>query len=321
MNHTAILQTLNRVINGVIFPAEPFAETAQKWDGKPIIYAQDHPNMDALNSNFEAEIARIGGREVGYIQNSRIEIPGHPRLVADAVITDPDVDAKINSGFISLSTGFYASDDKVRITGNVTPNHVLVFDESLLDQPRDLGSGFLNKFLNKDDYYNNTIIKEITRSNMTDPIDKGTKPPETLTAEQIAKLDKIDVEQFLNMQKQFTDKLTQAQAVMDEQYNKIKTQEAKINAFTQMEKDKAWERLVPKLPKGLVTGEEIKRSREWLNKDPEGFLSNVIDIMGREHTSALQEQGRQYLQNVRQTINEKTNNLCSAIYVNGEEVH
>lgn len=315
-SHTAILQTLNRVINGVIFPIDPFAETSQQWDGKPIIYAQEHPNMDALISNFDEEINRIGGREVGYLTNPRIEMPGHPRLMADAVIHDPDIDAKIRNGKISLSTGFYASDDRTRITGNVTPNHVLVFDESLLDQPRDLGSGFLNKFLNKNDYYNNTIIKNLKRSTMNGIEGKA---PE-ITAEQIAKLDKIDVEQFLQMQKQLNDRLSQAQAVMDEQYEKIKAQEAKITAFAQMEKDKAWNMLVPKLPKGLVTGDQVQKTREWLNKDPEGLMSQVIDIMNREHNATVTIQGQEFLQKITSRISRDSSELCSGIFFMGEEV-
>jgi hypothetical protein len=306
------------VINGVVFPLDPFAETDQRWDARPIIYAQQHPNMDALVSDFSSEIARIGGREVGYLTNPRIEMAGHPRLMADAVITDPDVDQKIDAGVISLSTGFYASDDGKRITGNVIPNHVLVFDESLWDQPRDLGSGFLNKFLNKENYDNTTVITKLNESrlNMTEE----NRPPETLSAEQVAKLEKIDVAEYLNMEQKFKEFAAQAEAYQKELFSKNKDLEAKLTHFAQMEKDSKWENLTRVLPKGLVTGAELQKTREWLNKDPEGLITHIIDIMGREQKVAIAEQGRQYLQAATKDIKNKSNDLCTGIFIDGEEV-
>jgi predicted GNAT family N-acyltransferase len=311
-SRTAILQTLNRVINGVYFSLDPFAQTVDAWEGMPIIFSQEHPDMKALMADPEAELARIGGREVGKVANPRIELVGHPRLMADTQIYDPVVNDLIDQGQVSLSTGFYAADDNYKITGNVTPNHLLVFKESLFDQPRDLGSGFLNK--NSSDTY----ILEIRRSKKMADIPE-TKPPETLTAEQIAKLDKIDVEQFLNMQRQLKDKLDQSDAVIQEQYQRIKDQEAKLTAFAQMEKDQKWKNLERKLPKGLVTGAESLKTREWLNKDPEGLMAHVIDILESHTKELVTEQGKQFLQNIRNQQTQEADSLCAGIFIHGDE--
>lgn len=312
-SRTAILQTLNRIINGVYFTKEPFEETADAWEGIPIIYSQEHPNMAALIENPQAELARIGGREVGSITNPRIELAGHPRLMADTNIYDPLVNDLIDKGKVSLSTGFYASDDRFKITGNVIPNHLLVFNESLFDQPRDLGSGFLNK--------NSTVtyIKELNWSDKRMADTPETKPPETLTAEQIANLKTIDVESFLNMQREMSAKLEQANAVINQHFTTIKAQEAKINAFAQMEKDNRWKLLEKKLPKGLVTGEETIKTREWLNKDPEGLLMHVIDHYENLTKELMTAQGNQFLNNIRTQQKKEIDTLCSGIVFHGEE--
>ena len=314
-SRTAILQTLNRVISGVCFSVTPFAESVNAWEGIPVIYAQDHPDMHALMSDPLAELARIGGRKVGIVTNPRIERAGHPRLMADTQIYDPVVNDLIDKGQASLSTGFYATDNNYKITGNVIPNHLLVFKESLFDQPRDLGSGFLNK--NSSEIY----IQEINRSeNMTEkPPSNDLEPPVTLTADQIAKLDKIDVEQFLNMQKQLKDKLDQSGAVIQEQYQRLKDQEAKLNAFAQMEKDQKWKNLERKLPKGLVTGPEALKTRDWLNKDPEGLMMHVIDILEGQMKEAVSEQGKQFLQNIRSQQTKEADTLCAGIFIHGDE--
>ena len=95
------------------------------------------------------------------------------------------------------------------------------------------------------------------------------EPPVTLTADQIAKHDKKDIEQFLNMQRQLKEKLDQANSVIEDQFQRLKDQETKIKTFAQMEKDQKWKNLEKKLPKGLITGPESQYTREWLNNDPD----------------------------------------------------
>lgn len=144
------------------------------------------------------------------------------------------------------------------------------------------------------------------------------KAPETLTAEQIAKLEKIDVEQFLNMQQKFKEEMGKARAYQDELFSKNKNLEAKLNAFAQMEKDGKWESLKTMLPKGLIVGEEVQKTREWLNKDPEGLMMHVINIINREHTSELREQGKSYMQNITEKRKQETTDLCAGIYIHGD---
>jgi len=313
-NHTAILQTLNRVIGDVIFPVNPFLEAAQKWDGMPIVYANDHPDMDALTANPIAELQRIGGREVGLVRNPRIEPAGHPRLMADMVINDPEVDAGIESGEISLSTGFYAADDGFQITGLVTPNHVLVFKETLLEQPKDQGSGFLNHTSNHQ-YYNKTTIKTM-RGTMADKNDDN----QILTADEIKNLAKMDTATHLQKVTEYENKLKAAEAIANDRYETIKDMEAKIEKFVQMERDRNWDFIMPKLPKGWTTGEELTKTREQLNKKPEMFVSNLIDHYEKLIELKLDAQGKQFLNNVNIRNQKQKTALCSGIFLNGEEI-
>lgn len=338
-SHTAILQTLDRIIGDTLFPLKPFAESANSWDGVPVVYAKYHPGALDFIKNPAAELERTGGKIVGKVNKPRIEFPGKPRLMADLEITDGGINNAIDEGRISLSTGFLAASNETQITGNVIPSHVLVFDETLRDLPRDLGSGFLNGPTDPNSDNQKTIIKRISEqttkprtnnegiTNMADQTPAGgqgaTVPtgqaPGGMSAQQIAALEKIDVEKFLNMQSEYENKMRQAKAVQDEQYSKIQEMEAKIKTFAQMEKDQKWENLKRQLPRGLVEGTEAEKTREWLNKDPEGLMSHVIGILEQTHQEKMIEQGKQYLNNTSAKIKEESNSLCAGIQIIGED--
>ena len=111
--------------------------------------------MDAYNKDPEAELKRIGGRIVGNVQDPSLDMHGHARLVGICDISDKEVETLNTEGKISLSTGFYAmmgtDKDGVKTTaGPVKPHHVLLFEETRTDQPRDLGTGLLNQSKGKD---------------------------------------------------------------------------------------------------------------------------------------------------------------------------
>lgn len=92
-----------------------------------------------------AELARIKGKIVGKVENPKLSTTGHPRLLGDTRFNDAAMDAKIDAGTLSLSTGFRAPVRDGAIAGPVRPHHVLVFEETERDQPWDQGAGFLNK--------------------------------------------------------------------------------------------------------------------------------------------------------------------------------
>ncbi|OPX65692.1 MAG: hypothetical protein A4E30_00273 [Methanomassiliicoccales archaeon PtaB.Bin215] len=145
--HDTLLQTLNRRVGPkkTFYDARCFAQTVDAWATVPVIYAKDHPDMSAYDSDPAVELARINGRIVGKVENPKLSTTGHPRLLGDTRFNDASMDAKIAAGELSLSTGFRAPVREGALAGPVRPHHVLVFEETESDQPWDQGAGFLNK--------------------------------------------------------------------------------------------------------------------------------------------------------------------------------
>ena len=143
--HDAILQTLNREIGGYCFPVEPFTNSINDWDGIPVVYANDHPDMKLFAENPTKALEDIKGEIVGQVSKPYIATEGHPRLMAGITNTNLDVAQLIKDGQASLSTGFMGAADKESKILNVTPNHVLLFKEDSENMPKDHGAFILNK--------------------------------------------------------------------------------------------------------------------------------------------------------------------------------
>ena len=150
-SHDAILQFLNRVIGDLFFPQDSFVNTVDQWNGIPIVFASEHPDLKAFDDDRDKELARIGGVIVGDVQHAVIVTVGHPRLMSQLRFTDGGKCSQyILQGKLSLSTGFWCrtkrnSETGRTLVGDVKPNHVLVFVEDLKNQPKDQGSIILNK--------------------------------------------------------------------------------------------------------------------------------------------------------------------------------
>jgi hypothetical protein len=145
--HLAILQSLDRKIGGICFRADQFAESVEDWNGAPVIFAPEHPNLDAYDADPAAELARIGGRVVGAVANARIETAGHPRLMGDLPFGgDPEVEQLCADGKLSHSTAFRTRPiTNATITSPPRPHHVLVFEEVPGEaMPKDPGAWILN---------------------------------------------------------------------------------------------------------------------------------------------------------------------------------
>ena len=143
--HDAILQTLNREIGGYCFPVEPFTQSVNAWEGIPVVYANDHPDMKLFAENPTKALEDIKGEIVGQVSKPYIASEGHPRLMAGITNTNTDVAQLIKDGQASLSTGFMGAADKTSRILNVTPNHVLLFKEDTENMPKDHGAFILNK--------------------------------------------------------------------------------------------------------------------------------------------------------------------------------
>ena len=144
-SHDAILQTLEREIGGYYFSKEPFEQTVNEWNGAPLIFAQQHPNMKLLILDPEKALKEIDGRIIGQISKAWIDIAGHPRLMGSMKYEDTEVSKLYKNGKLSSSTGFFCNHTDHTLTGKVIPNHVLLFKEDENNRPKDHGAFILNK--------------------------------------------------------------------------------------------------------------------------------------------------------------------------------
>ncbi len=193
-SHDAILHGLDRQVGNLFFGRGPFEPTIGAWDGIPIVYAPSHPDPRVFKGAGIAEqLDLINGAIIGETSHSRIELAGHPKLMLkknytaetaerlfnEGLITEEQLNrskAAINqaldlwqSGKLSHSSGFICPDDGVQLTGVVIPNHILDFEETDIDQPKDR----MSVILNKRSEGNNVIDTE------TDEDDTGTDPGKT----------------------------------------------------------------------------------------------------------------------------------------------
>ena len=131
------------------YATDNFEGTEAQWDVSPLIFAQTHPNPSLVKKDINAalkSVKTIDGQD-GYICGSVVEskviIPGQPRLSANIVFDDPKLETMYNEGKLALSSAFFCPNNPDgRLNGKVEPNHVLVFVQDDSNQPRDLGSGW-----------------------------------------------------------------------------------------------------------------------------------------------------------------------------------
>ena len=179
--HTAILHGLDRKVGKLLFPREPFEPSVDMWVGKPMVFAQAHPEpKDAtvlknppifgIDRQFtKDELDRINGAIIGELDGAEIMGMGRSKLVVSENYTDETAIRMFGQGLIteeqlersqaaipialklaeenklSHSSGFLCPDDGKQLTGTVNPNHVLKFEETAFDVPKDPMSVMLNK--------------------------------------------------------------------------------------------------------------------------------------------------------------------------------
>lgn len=149
----SVLQVLDRWLPNEKDPErfwyarEPFMESVQAWDKIPILFAENHPtDYAAFARDPEGYAESIGGRIVGEVRSPRVEVEGHPRLMANVALWDKQAIALQRVGKLSPSTGLEAKrNDQREITGGVVPNHLLVFEERPDSMPKDRGAIIANK--------------------------------------------------------------------------------------------------------------------------------------------------------------------------------
>jgi hypothetical protein len=141
---SSIIQMLDRWVpderTGMFFKAEAFPDTIDQWNGIPLVFANDHPDLDLFENDPQSALKKVTGRIVGKCSNTRYVQQGHPHILTALEITDQECVDLWQAGKLSLSTAFWATVSGTDVIGDVRPNHVLLFAETAADQPKDKGT-------------------------------------------------------------------------------------------------------------------------------------------------------------------------------------
>ena len=151
-SHDIILQSLDSwrpyksgdgCVEDLFFGVDNFKGTETAWEAVPIIYGKRHPEtpyqMNPAKALEEAE-----GKIVGNLSDVNITDKGNPLLRAKTNFTDSKVEKLSTGGKLALSSGFVSGRVDGKLTGPVTPDHVLVFEADKSHRPQDMAALFLN---------------------------------------------------------------------------------------------------------------------------------------------------------------------------------
>jgi hypothetical protein len=140
----SIIQMLDRWVpdeqTGMYFKAEAFPDSVKAWDGIPLVFANEHPDLDLFQKDPQAALEKVQGRIVGQCSDTRFIQEGHPHIRSALEVTDKECVDLWTQGLLSLSTAFYATVSGTDVEGDIQPNHVLLFKETDVDVPKDKGT-------------------------------------------------------------------------------------------------------------------------------------------------------------------------------------
>lgn len=278
--HDAILQVLDRKSNGIhFFNSDSFRRTVDQWNGVPIILANRHPDpedYDLVESDPYAAAEKINGRVVGFVANPSINDNGsRPLLMGQMIPTDGE-----DLAGLALSTGFRCkSDSNFKLTGDVAPNHILVFPEDEYNQPRDKGAMILNKEPLEEDTMteNKELIEKVAIANKE--VDNLNDKLATVNKELEEKTDTI-----ANMESEHAEVI----ANKDTEIKELKDQ---LAVFQQKEKDTKWDVISNKIKPGILKekGEELRKEFE---EDPTTFAMKLPEYLANADTK--KEEGEEF---------------------------
>lgn len=141
---SSTLNVLDREVGDHYFDADAFIQNPEAWNDCPIIFADQHPDLDLFTKDPATALKAVNGKIVGTVSGARIETTGRPRLMAALNIDDWQAQELHRIGKLSLSTAFFAKQKGGKLTGGIRPNHVLVFREDENNQPKDKGAMIAN---------------------------------------------------------------------------------------------------------------------------------------------------------------------------------
>lgn len=303
MAHDAILQTLDRRIGGTYFTASAFEQNVHAWAGIPVVFAQEHPNLDAFASDPDAELARIKGKWVGMVENPYIAKTGHPRLMSRLnLIEDPKLNQLWADGKLSLSTAFKSATKDGKLTGAVLPNHVLVFEEkdNPVDQPKDPGTFILNKpESGLADFVSEPEKQPVSPDKDQAAEEVSNKESDSMAEKELEAKLEVFAKDYENQKKvlgEMSVQLKQKEEAVAARDAEITALKAKVEATEKAEKDRRWATFKEKLPEGMVHGEAEAKTRQIAETDGIGLGLMLIDHFTKIQSVASGPTGKEYVQ-------------------------
>lgn len=132
-----VLQTLNHKNNkyGLYLDSKMFEKNLEQWNTTPVILAEKHPTKNKARENLNATLDEIKGKLLGYPTDVKLETAGTPRLTGNLPLSDPEAVKLHDAGRLATSPAYAAEDDGKSLTGDVTPDHILVFPSGPDAQP------------------------------------------------------------------------------------------------------------------------------------------------------------------------------------------
>ena len=271
------LHTLNRRAGrkNLYLPKEMFDETVESWAGIPVIFQEEaiHPDFDAVTKNPDEAASLVGGYVCGTVENPRIEVPGHPRLVVRLSVDDARVRELYDAGELSLSTGFFGTHNHDRLVRPPIPNHVLLFREIVdVQTPFDHGALVHSSHIGigeSEPHIVEDIMAETETS--TTPAEtqetQETQPVADAPAQDGEAKDEIEaLKQELASVKERADKL---QGQLEATTHELETTRKELAEYRDAEADRKFNELLNELPEGMTRTDELKHSfREEFEADP-----------------------------------------------------
>lgn len=322
--HDAILQTLDRdmlhpSVGKVFMRKEDFEPTVKDWEGVPVIYAKEHPDPDLLTADLQKELDRIGGKLVGTVVGPRLNIAGHPRLESKVALKDPDMEELKDKGKLSLSTGFKSMIKDGKTNGPVTPNHVLLFEETGMDRPVDQGSWILNKttdlikslkdlisrhespgLIAIDPQMTIQVLNQQESAGEEPDNNRGEKMPDEGLIKENAML-KAEVETLKQQIAALTEKLSNQASEEEKQKEALTQAETKI---TELEKAKAdaeaeklnqkWLNFKEHVPEGMIKGEGKEAELEKRFKEDSASVALEVMNFKAEQPGGTEQEGSEH---------------------------
>lgn len=126
-----VLQRLDQNQNKykLFLDKEKFKANLADWGKAPVIFAKEHPKLNKARENLEAALKEVGGRLLGYPTAVKLESAGTPRLTANLPL-DAETQALRDKGALWHSPSYGADDDGLKLTSDVEPDHILVYEKT-----------------------------------------------------------------------------------------------------------------------------------------------------------------------------------------------